>query len=222
MNYKNYNMTIEEYKKQFSEDDAVGWLSIDNELEKNYPEQEPKHFAPAIHYALGGEDPIDGISVYESKKQSDHFHFVTYGFSELYYDEESAGGEFSKYGFELTFRLKKDSDNDNINWACNLLQNLAKYVFKSGKWFEEYHFIPANGPIRSGYDTDITALAFILDPELGKIETPHGEVMFLQMVGLTTAEYEILKQNPKTTETEKLILKLKTNNKLLITDLDRK
>ena len=34
-----------------------------------------------------------------------------------------------------------ENEDDNINWACNLLQNLAKYVFKSGKWFEEFHFI---------------------------------------------------------------------------------
>jgi hypothetical protein len=205
-------MNLEDYKKQFDVDDTVGWDFINTELVKIYSEQEPKHYAPTIHYALGGEDPLDGISVYVSEKQTKHFHFVTYGFSELYYDEESAGGEFSKYGFELTFRLKMENEDDNINWACNLLQNLAKYVFKSGKWFEEFHFIPANGPIRCEFDTEITALAFVLDPELGKIETPHGEVMFLQMVGLTTNEYEELKQNPKTNETEKLIEKLRQNN----------
>ena len=215
-------MTKEGYKKQFNEDDAVGWDFINIELAKIYSEQEPVHFAPTLHYALGGEEPLDGISLYKSSKQTKHLHFITYGFSELYYDEESAGGEFSKYGFELTFRLKIENEDDNINWVCNLLQNLAKYVFKSGKWFEEFHFIPANGPIRSGFDTDITALAFVIDPELGKIETPHGEVMFLQMVGLTTAEYEALKQNPKTNETQKLIEILKQTNELLITDLSRK
>ena len=215
-------MTKEGYKKQFNEDDAVGWDFINIELAKIYSEQEPVHFAPTLHYALGGEEPLDGISLYKSSKQTKHLHFITYGFSELYYDEESAGGEFSKYGFELTFRLKIENEDDNINWVCNLLQNLAKYVFKSGKWFEEFHFIPANGPIRSGFDTDITALAFVIDPELGKIETPHGEVMFLQMVGITTAEYEALKQNPKTNETQKLIEKLKQTNELLITDLSRK
>ena len=215
-------MNIEDYQKQFSEDDAVGWDAIDAELLKIYPDEEPKHFAPVIHYALGGEEPLDGISVYENDKQTLHFHFITYGFSELYYSEKSAGGDFSKFGFELTFRLKKESDDDNINWACNLLQNIAKYVFNSGKWFEEFHFIPANGPIRSDFDTDITALAFVQDPELGKIQTPHGEVTFLQMVGLTTEEYELLKENPKTDETEKTIEKLKVNNELLITDLSRK
>ncbi len=213
-------MTLEEYKARFSEDDAVGWLAIDHELEKLYPEQEPRHFAPSIHYALGGENPLDGISVYQSKMQNEHFHFVTYGFSELYYNEEHISAEFSKFGFELTFRLKKGGD-DNVQWAMNLMQNLAKYVFKSGKWFDEFHFITAGGPIRLEYDTSLTALAFVLDPELGKIATPHGEVQFLQMVGITSAEYELLQQNLLTTETEKLMQTLRQDNALLITDLDR-
>lgn len=213
-------MTPEEYKNRFSEDDAVGWLSIDHELEKLYPGQEPQHFAPSLHYALGGENPLDGISVYQSKVQNDHFHFVTYGFSELYYNEESVSDGFSKFGFELTFRLKKGGD-DNIQWAMNMMQNLAKYVFNSGKWFEEFHFITAKGPIRLEYDTPLTALAFVSDPELGKISTPHGELQFLQMVGLTSAEYELLLQNPVIAETEKLIQTLRRDNALLITDLDR-
>jgi hypothetical protein len=214
-------MNKEDYKKQFSEDDAVGWLSIDMQLDRIYPAQEPQHFGTLIKYMLGGEDPLDGISVYESNEQEPHYHIVSYGFSELYYDEEKAGGEFSKFGFELTFRLKKEG-NEDFHWAMNLMQNLAKYVFKSGKWFEEFHFIPANGPIKLESDTDITAVAFVLDPELGKIDTPHGEVSFLQMVGLTTSEYEELKQNPKLSETEKLIDILKASNPLLITDLNRK
>ncbi|WP_292010991.1 suppressor of fused domain protein [Chryseobacterium sp.] len=215
-------MNLEEYKKQFTEDDAVGWEFIDTQLETVYPEQEPKHYILQLRYILGGEEPLDGISVYESKKQQDHFHFVTYGLSELYYNEESLDNEFSKFGFELTFRLKKNSEEDNIHWACNLLQNIAKYVFKSGNWFEEYHLFPANGPIRLDYDTDITALSFITDPELGTISTPHGEVQFLQIVGLTSAEYESLKENPTLKNTQAFIVSLKQENELLITNLDRK
>ncbi len=214
-------MNIEEYKNHFSEDDPVGWLAIDQILNKVYPNQEPLHWATVIKYMLGGNDPLDGISVYKSKQSTDHFHFVSYGFSELYYNEEKVGGEFSKWGFELTFRLKPFAeDKDNPVWVASLMQNLARYVFDSGRWFEEYHFIPANGPIRLNTETDITALAFVLDPELGKIRTPHGEVSFLQMVGLTSAEYEAVKQEPSSLES--LIQQMKESNPLLITDLQRK
>lgn len=214
-------MTLEEYKKEFSEDDSVGWLSIDKEFDRLYPNQEPKHFAPPISYMLGGADPLDGISIYNSKKQTDHFHYVTYGFSELYYDEAKVDGEFSKWGFELTFRLKPFSEDNEIpTWVIALLQNIAKYVFSSGNWFEELHYMPANGPIRLDTETEITALLFVADPEIEKIQTPHGEVTFLQVVGITTAEFEALKENPETAE--ELVNKLKADNPLLITDLTRK
>lgn len=215
-------MNIEEYKQKFNEDDAVGWLSIDEVTERLYPNQEPKHYGTIIKYMLGGEDPLDGVSIYSSQKQQEHYHFVSYGMSNLYYDEEKVDSEYSGWGFEFTFRLAPfEADNGDPKWVVSLMQNLAKYVFNSQKWFEEYYFIPTNSPIRLNTDTEITALAFIQDPEMGKINTPNGEVQFLQMVGLTSKEYEELKTNPKIAETKKLLDKLQADNPLLITDLRR-
>jgi hypothetical protein len=217
-------MTKEEYKQQFTEDDAVGWLAIDKELERLYPNQEPQHFTTVIKYMVGGEDPLDGLSIYESKNQTNHFHIVSYGFTNLYYDEECAGLEFSNWGFKLTFRIKKINNevaSDQI-WALNLMQNLAKYVFGSNQLIDECHTINANGSIRVGYESNITALLFLNDPELGIIETPHGQVQFLQIVGLTTKEYEDLKQNPNPNRALELIEKLRIENPLVITGLDRK
>jgi hypothetical protein len=217
-------MTAEEYKQQFSEEDAAGWLSIDAALDKVYGE-EPRHYGPlcGIHYMAGGTDPIDGASIYDSNKQEPHRHIISYGMSELYYNEEKAGGEFSKWGFEFTFRSKPyPGDAGDPLWAVQMMNNLARYVYQSGKWFEENHFVPANGPIRLETQTNITGIVFTLDPELGKIQTPHGEVSFLQMVGITNEEVERIKQNPTTDEVQQLIEELKKTNPLLITDLDRK
>ena len=218
-------MNKEEYQKQFTTDDTPGWQSIDHQLDKIYGSIEPRHYPPlcGLHYMAGGSDPIDGASVYDSNHQEFHRHIVSYGMSELYYDEEKAGGEFSKWGFEFTFRLVpfQDDQNDPI-WAIQVMNNLARYVFSSGKWFEENHFVPANGPIRLDTETEITGFVFTLDPELGKIQTPHGEVSFLQMVGITNAEVEQLKLNPTTDAVKELIDRLKVDNPLLITDLNRK
>lgn len=218
-------MNPEIYKQQFTTDDTPGWQAIDDELEKIYGDNEVRHYGPlcGLHYAAGGTDPIDGASIYDSSHQTFHRHIISYGMSELYYNEEKAGGEFSKWGFEFTFRLApfKDDQNDPI-WAIEVMNNLARYVFSSGKWFEENHFIPANGPIRLNTDTKITGFVFALDPELGKIESPHGEVSFLQLVGITDAEVEHLKKNPTMGAVKELIENLKKDNPLLITDLDRK
>ncbi|MGN8059130.1 suppressor of fused domain protein [Pedobacter sp. 22163] len=218
-------MNPEIYKQRFTTEDTPGWQAIDDQLEKIYGNTEPRHYPPlcGIHYAAGGTDPIDGISVYDSSHQTFHRHMISYGMSELYYNEEKAGGEFSRWGFEFTFRLApfKDDENDPI-WAINVMNNLARYVFSSGKWFEENHFIPANGPIRLNTETAITGFVFALDPELGKMDTPHGEVSFLQLVGITNAEVEDLKKSPTIGAVQELIEKLKKDNPLLITDLTRK
>lgn len=216
-------MNKKTYTKQFTQEDTVGWTAIDNQLKTVYGATEPRHFAPMLHYIAGGQDPLDGISIYDSEQQAFHRHIVSYGMSELYYNEEKAGGDFSKWGFEFTMRVVPfEEDGGDPMWATAVMNNLARYVFNSGNWFEENQFVPANGPIRLDTDTDIVGLVFALDPELGRIETPHGEVSFLQMVGITSKELERLQANPSTDEVARLIAELKETNPMLLTDLTRK
>lgn len=216
-------MTQEEYTNQFTENDSVGWMFIDQQLKTVYPSQMERHYAPPIHYIIGGNDPIDGSSIYDNEAQTFHRHIISYGMSELYYSPEKAGGDFSKWGFEFTFRIVPYvGDQADPLWAVAVMNNLARYVFSSGRWFEAYEFIPANGPIRLETDTDIVGLAFVEDPQLGKIHTPHGEVTFLQMVGLTTKEVKRLQDDPTIKNVKKLIDEMRETNPLLITDLNRR
>ena len=216
-------MNKEEYRATYNAEDATpGWDAIDDALKKIYNDQEPKHWAAVPHYSIGGKDPIDGISFYETYHEDElYYHFVTYGFSHLYYDEKYLDDEFSNMGFELTFRLKPYQLDDNgPTWVFQLIQNIARYVFKSGKWFEPYHYMPAGGQIRTDSDTSLTGLAFLLDPELGEIDTPHGKVQFLQMFGITDEELASIKDT--NSDAEALIKQHAINNPLLISDLDRK
>lgn len=50
----------------------------------------------------------------------------------------------------------------------------------------------ANGPICLESDTLLTALSFIEDPDLPVISTPNGSVQFIQMVGVTGRELEMI------------------------------
>ena len=216
-------MNIEEYKKIYSgNDSSPGWDAIDTELLKIYPNQEPKHFAAVPHYAVGGNDPLDGISLYKSNdKIGEYFHIVTYGFSQLYFGEEAFGQDYSKFGFELTFKIRPfDQDKEYPYWAINLLQNLARYVFKTGNWFDEYHYFPANGPIRQECETDLVALFFVKDDELSTINSVHGEVSFLQIVGITEKEFQSIKKGD--IEIKDLVKALQKENPMLVTDLCRK
>ncbi|MCR8853541.1 suppressor of fused domain protein [Lysinibacillus fusiformis] len=171
---------------------AVGWDAIDEAVSQVHGEQEPKHYGTMIPYSLGGEDPLDGISAYKSETPIPHWHFVTYGFSELY-EKELENKDYSGYGFELTFRLVRSEDEEEPPaWALNLLQNMGRYVFNSGNVFRAGDYLDANGPICLDADTKLTALAFTHDPELAEIDTPNGKVEFIQMVGITEDELEAM------------------------------
>ena len=221
-------MTEDQYRAQYDEDDAVGWDAIDAALETLYGDLEPRHYASIVKYATGGEDPLDGTSIYDCDEQTFHRHLVSYGMSELYFDPESADAEYSGWGFEFTMRIAPCAEDQARNgaehepvWVINLMNNLARYVFKSENWFEPYHFITANGPIRGDTDTALVGLALVPDPKLPTIDTPNGEVQFLQLVGLTQAEMDWLYQEPTAERCEALIARMRADNPLLITDLRR-
>ncbi|MDY3555346.1 suppressor of fused domain protein [Gemmata sp. JC717] len=216
--------SLAEYKRQYGgrDDAAPGWDAIDARLREVYGDQEPQHWGTVIKHTLGGSDPIDGISAYECRDGNrPHLHFCTYGYTSLYYDEQSAGGEESGYGFEMTFRLASPlPPADQPVWVCNLLQNLARYVFQTGRCFGQYHWIPANGPIRAGYPTDIVGLVFVLDPALAPVDTPHGRVEFVQAFGITGGELDRIKS--KSATCEQVVEGHRRDNPLLVTDLGRK
>jgi hypothetical protein len=175
--------------------EAIGWDAIDHALAAIYGDREPKHYGAILPMSLGGKDPLNGISVYKNLSPEPHYHFVTYGFSELY-EKESEDPDVSGFGFELTFRLacSATDPDEPPPWPLNFLQNLARYVFKSGNAFDERHHMNLNGPIAIGESTEITAIMLLLDPELGEIETGNGHVKFLQIVGLCEDEYGVIQQ----------------------------
>ena len=218
-------MTQDEYIKQFNEDDAVGWDCIDNKLKEIYGDQEPRHYGTLIKYRFGGRDPLDGISIYDQNEPVFHRHIVSYGMSELYYNPEQAGEKFSKWGFEFTFRVVPYLEDEEYNdaehepmWAAYIMQHLARIVFEDNKPFKPYFFFEG-GAIND--ETKISGVAFVIDPVLGKIDTPHGEVIFLQMVGLTQKELDWLWEDPNSNRCEELINKMRVDNLMLITDLNR-
>ncbi|BEP94314.1 hypothetical protein GmRootA79_26980 [Acidovorax sp. A79] len=203
---------------------SPGWDAISARLDQLYPGQEPKHFGTLISHMLGGPDPLDGISAWRRTDPVPHWHFVTYGLSELY-AKESDDPEVSGYGFELTFRLAMepgevaaDPNAEPPAWALNFLQNLARYVFQSGNVFRDGHWMTANGPIALERATQICSMGFVTDPELaGPLATPNGSVDFLQVVGFTLEEERAAKQ----WRTRNLLEVLLPHMPLWVTDLGR-
>ena len=190
-----------EPKPREADPDAEGWDAITARFEELYPGQvNPKHYGTLLSYSLGGQDPIDGISVYDG---ADFWHFVTYGFSDLYGIHTEDDPEWSGAGFELTVKLKKLPwiDEKEVKNIAGVLQSLARYIFSSEQRFSPYEYIWTKQT--NGFDlhgkSKLTGFATLPD-EAGIIETPHGKVEFICVVGLTDKELRAIVEHQYTTK----------------------
>ena len=146
--------------------------------------------------ALCGEEYLDGFAVYDTGKG--YQHIVTYGLSELYPSMAAFGSEYSKWGYELTLKVR-ESYAETGTWALDLLAQLARYTFETGNYFEPGAYIPGDGgSLHPELNSAITALAIVSDTTAAPIETVHGRVAFLQLVGLTQPELDAVARDPDT------------------------
>ena len=167
------------------EEEAEYAAVIKSKLEMIYGDQEPL-FVSALDF---GDAFLRGFEVYRSENGGPHWHYISYGFTDI------AGG--SEDGFELTFRLKQE-DESVPQWPFHLMNNIAKYVSSADTGFSPGHYIDCNGPIclptEGQPGTKLVALGFVVDEELGVLETKHGKLNMLQAIGLTSDELSSLIQ----------------------------
>lgn len=145
-------------------------------------------------------------------------HIVTYGMTELYADEKAFGGEYSRWGYEMTLKLKADSAEECM-WALDMLSNLARYTYTSERWFEPFECIHGGTPLHAGTDSKITSLITVADTSAQSLNTLNGKAGFIQLVGITEEEYQAIQQD--TENIHKLIELMKQDNPDLATDMNR-
>lgn len=214
-------MTLEEFKAKAKENEdwTPGWEAIEGVFSQLYPNQEPKHFGTNLvsRASLGGDQYLDGYSIYTSEKGFKHI--VTFGMTELYINEELFGSEWNNWGYEMTIKLNED-DVENCMWAIDMLGNLARYTNTQSRFFEPFQFIAGNGQsICLNRDSKITALMTVHDTEAEAIDTVYGRTEFIQLVGITEQELEALKADSE--NAVRLVELMKADNPFLITDLNR-
>lgn len=173
-----------------------GWDAIIAEFERVYPGQtNPKHYGSLIPWRLGGPNPLDGTSIYDG---GDYWHFVTFGLSELY-EKESEDKEYSGYGMEFTFKLKKgcyDKENEEEEIRCiiNNLDKIAKLTFEKGELFlpNEYVYTGQQEGIDRNQKSKLTGFITISDPSVKTLDTPNGMVEFVEFIGVTDIELKTI------------------------------
>ncbi|HEX2086160.1 MAG TPA: suppressor of fused domain protein [Solirubrobacteraceae bacterium] len=171
------------------DDEAPGWDAIDAALARLYPGQDdPAHWAtlPGTRARLGGPEALDGVSAFAASEPAPHWHWVTYGMTELY-AKESEDPEWSGWGYELTMRAPRGDEAIPDTWPLMLLKGLAnmasrdRRVFRAGDWFDA-------GSSITGRPSALTGLAMLADPQLPPLDTPHGRVDFVEVIGLHARE----------------------------------
>lgn len=195
MTYENEPNNKEVIKMNNEEVVMDGWNAITEAFEAIYPGQDkPKHYGVLIPWSLGGNDPLDGISIYDA---GDYWHFVTYGLSELY-EKESENKEYSGFGMEFTLKLKKgcyEDEEAEIKGLCGILQSIARLTFNSGEIFDVFEYLYTGQT--TGMDTqaksNITGFITIPDTDVKSVQTPNGKVDFVQFIGVTDNELIKLK-----------------------------
>ncbi|GAA6492114.1 hypothetical protein K280104A7_16780 [Candidatus Bariatricus faecipullorum] len=140
--------------------------------------------------------------------------------SELYANEEAFGGAYSRWGYEMTIKLKENSAEDCL-WALDMMSNLARYTYTTERFFEAGECVPGNGTsLHIGTESLITALLIVNDTSAQTLDTLHGKVEFIQLVGITESELDAIREDGSNISI--LIEKMKKDNPELITDMKRK
>ncbi|HEV2890326.1 MAG TPA: suppressor of fused domain protein [Frankiaceae bacterium] len=187
---------------------APGWDAVTAALRGLHGDARDWHVAPLLSPLLGGRG-YHGCSAFAA---GDHWHYVTYGLSALF--EPGTG-----WGIELTLRVPRADEPEPPRWPYAVLSDLVEYVRATGnvilpgEWMETPGAVTGHPANPEAPPTGLTCLAFVVDPRLGRIATPHGEVTFVQAVGITAAERQAMED-----DADAVLDALAAGNPLLVTD----
>ncbi|KAJ7396636.1 Suppressor of fused like protein [Pitangus sulphuratus] len=142
---------------------------------------------------LGGERvPVDGCACYLPLHQETDasLHWQILELRLMFTGTDGPSG----FGFELTFRLKRETgESAPPTWPAELMQGLARYVFQSENTFCSGDHVSWHNPLDNS-ESRIQHMLLTEDPQMQPVQTPFGVVTFLQIVGVCTEELHAAQQ----------------------------
>ncbi|MHB8694301.1 MAG: suppressor of fused domain protein [Solirubrobacteraceae bacterium] len=194
-----------------TDDEAPGWDSIDAAFRRVY-KAEPLHVAPPVNQQppfAGGI--LNGISAYRG---ASHWHFVTYGLTDLFHKTVGDDAGISGWGYELTLTTAA-LDDSPPQWAFALLMGISRTTVQDGERYEPGIRL-GTGPIPDEA-SPLVAVAFTLDDLAQPTQFPFGEYAFLRAFGITQAERDEMKR----TDTARVLDRLRDIDPVLLTEPTR-
>lgn len=112
----------------------------------------------------------------------------------IYNNSVSDANTPSGFGFELTFRLKKEPDETSPpTWPAAVMQALAKYVFQTGNILCAGDHVSWHCSLDNS-ESRIQHMLMTEDSQLGTVSTVFGSVTFIQIVGVCLEELQAAQQ----------------------------
>ncbi len=161
-----------------------GETALEQALLAAHPEAKPLRFA----MPEPGKHELSGCVAVRLEHPVPHWLVVSRGFTELEEKTED-DPEVSGWGFELTCRLPARSSAPDFGWIVNWMENVSAYLSSQVTMLEPYHHIPM---WQATTEDELAAIIFVEEPELAPTRSRNGSFGFLQLVAVTTGEYEAL------------------------------
>ena len=135
--------------------------------------------------------PLEEIVAFASPEPVPHWHYISYGLTEL--DAKTSDDPtLSGWGFELTMRVAQDGGERPMVWPLQFMRWIAMTLWRDQDPFGPGHSFLLPKDMLATYQPHVHALAFVVDDALGRRTTVHGDMTFLQIVGLHEDEYQLL------------------------------
>jgi hypothetical protein len=186
-----------------------GESAIEQALLAAYPGAKPVRFA----MPEASKTELAGCIAIHIAQPVPHWLVVSRGFTELDAKVEE-DPNVSGWGFELTCRLPARSEEPDFGWIVSWMQNVSDYLAAQVTVIEAYHHIPI---WKANREDELAALVFVRENELRSTHSRNGSVGFLQMVGLTTGEYDAL----QAWDARSLVDLIRKRDPLLLIDAER-
>ena len=189
--------------------------AIDAALDALYPTQLDHRFAGAKR-ADGQTPSVIEFAVFASEGEPSCWHYVTYGLSEIF-GKETSDPDVSGYGIELTFRLRRSGESAPPHWPLQMLTTAADYIYETGNVIKPTHVLVLPGRLSLDPCKDLAFLFFVSDTALPPVQSVNGRVAFVQAVGITADEEDLIAR----WDACKVQAALAEGNPLLMTDPSR-
>jgi hypothetical protein len=165
---------------------GTGTQHIDAALDRLYPGLRDHRFGLRADPGET-EPPLAQIVAYRAPRPVPHWHYITYGLSELG-AKTSRDPALSGFGVEYTLRLVSDAA-EPPPWPMNLLRWTAAAVRRTRQPFDHGHSADLPDGLLARVSPGVEGLGFIKDAELGTLQTPNGAVTFVNVLPLTGREH---------------------------------